>query len=609
MNPILYPIGIPFIAGLLIFMMPRKAHGTPAAFSFAVSALTFLFTIYLFLNKPLRWTVSEVQLFRVDTLASFVALFIGLFGVLIVMYSAGYMREYPDTRKYYGLVLWTIGSSIGAAVSNNIVLFLVFWGFLGVTLYLLIGCGNEDAKNAAKKTLIIVGGSDALMLFGLGLAWSISNSLEMSAMRIDLTSNGSAAALVAFVSLALGAFAKAGAMPLHTWIPASSEVAPAPVMALLPASIDKLLGIYFLARISLEMFVVKEGSCLSLFLLTVGAVTILAAVMMALIQHNFKRLLSYHAVSQVGYMILGIGTANPIGIAGGLFHMLNHAIYKSCLFLSGGAIEKQAHTTELDELGGLAGAMPLTFFSCLVAALSISGVPPFNGFISKWMIYQGVIEIGKHGGRLWIVWLIAAIFGSALTLASFMKLIHAAFLGQPARRSAASAAIREVGAAMWIPMVILASLCVIFGVFAYGLPLKYFIFPSVASGITLTGVWDPSLATLLILVGIVCGLILYAMGTRGKKREVEPFVGGVDLASYPDMRVSGVSFYNTIKEIRFLKATYTIAEKGGFDIYEVGRRVTFFFSGIFQYLHNGILPTYLTWCLLGALMLFFLLKG
>ena len=155
--------------------------------------------------------------------------------------------------------------------------------------------------------------------------------------------------------------------------------------------------------------------------------------MMALVQHDLKRLLGYHAVSQVGYMVLGIGTGSPVGIAGGLFHMLNHAIYKSCLFFGGGAVEKSAGTTDLENLGGLARSMPVTFGTFLVASLAISGVPPLNGFASKWMIYQGIIESARGGGHLWVLWLVAAMFGSALTLASFMKVVHAVFLGQPSR--------------------------------------------------------------------------------------------------------------------------------------------------------------------------------
>ena len=124
----------------------------------------------------------------------------------------------------------------------------------------------------------------------------------------------------------------------------------------------------------------------------VGAVTILLAVVMALVQKDYKRLLSYHAISQVGYMVLGIGTALPIGIIGGLFHMINHAMYKSCLFLTGGAVEKQAGTTDLDKLGGLARKMPVTFVCFFIAAASISGVPPFNGFFSKELVYDAALE-------------------------------------------------------------------------------------------------------------------------------------------------------------------------------------------------------------------------
>lgn len=168
-------------------------------------------------------------------------------------------------------------------------------------------------------------------------------------------------------------------------------------------------------------------------LMITGSITIVAAVMMALIQHDLKKLLGYHAVSQVGYMVLGIGTGNPLGIAGGLFHMVNNAIYKSCLFLSGGAVEKRTGTTNLEKLGGFAKIMPISFVTFLIASLAISGVPPLNGFASKWLIYQGIIETVRNGGYLWVLWLVAAMFGSALTLASFMKLTHAVFLGQPSK--------------------------------------------------------------------------------------------------------------------------------------------------------------------------------
>ena len=538
-------------------------------------------------------------LFKADTLSIFVGIFVAFFSLLTIVYSMGFMKKKKGLGRYYLYIVLTLIASLGVVFSNNLILLMIFWGFLGLLLYLLIGFGEKERTSyTAKKTFIIIGGTDAFMLLGLAFIWHISGSLNIDKLSIAFNTR---LAVLAYLCLAAGAFAKAGAMPFHTWVPDTAEDAPTPVTAFLPASLDKLLGIYFLARISLDVF--RMDPAMNRVLLIVGSVTIIAAVMMALVQHDLKRLLGYHAVSQVGYMVLGIGTGVPIGIAGGIFHMLNNAIYKSCLFLSGGAVEKKTGTTDLSKLGGLAKFMPITFLTFLIAAFAISGVPPFNGFASKWMVYQGIIETAKAGGRLWIIWLVAAMFGSALTLASFMKLIHAIFLGQPAK----DRKITEVGPAMWVPAAILASLCVIFGVFALAIPLKMFILPSLNMNVVFTGFWGSGLATILLIVGIAVGFVIYLLGTATKTRRTEIFMGGETLKDYPDMRVSGTEFYNSISDIGILKFIYKMAEKKLFDIYEVGKSITFGFNGILRYIHNGILPTYLAWCLLGMIILFYVL--
>jgi formate hydrogenlyase subunit 3/multisubunit Na+/H+ antiporter MnhD subunit len=312
-----------------------------------------------------------------------------------------------------------------------------------------------------------------------------------------------------------------------------------------------------------------------------------------------KRLLGYHAVSQVGYMILGIATGCPIGIAGGLFHMLNNAIYKSCLFMSGGNVEKRTGTTDLAKLGGLARQMPVSFACFLVAAFSISGVPPFNGFVSKWMIYQGIIESASPRNPLWILWLVTAMFGSALTVASFMKLIHAIFLGRSARDFKM---VDEVGFSMLLPVVVLAAVCFIFGVFAFILPLPLWIVPSLGFTLTYIGMWSPVAAAVLIMIGILVGTALYSVFRRREFRAVDSFAGGEEMDSLE--RVTGTEFYNTLKDIRAIGALYEKEEKGGFDIYAAGKRSIYSFAKIFQSLHNGVLPTYLVWCLLGMMVMF-----
>ena len=245
----------------------------------------------------------------------------------------------------------------GAVIADNLVMMLFFWEGLMITLFAMILIGNSGAFRTAVKALVIVGVSDLCLMVGIGLTGRISGTLTMSGISLDLRSVGG----LAFVFLMIGAISKAGSMPFHSWIPDAAVDADLPFMALFPAALEKLLGIYFLTRISLEMFNLTPGSWVSLMLMIIGLVTIIFAGMMALIQKDYKRLLSYHAISQVGYMILGIGTAVPAGIVGGLFHMINNAIYKSGLFLTGGAVERQTGTTDLKRLGGLGSKMPVNF--------------------------------------------------------------------------------------------------------------------------------------------------------------------------------------------------------------------------------------------------------
>ena len=256
------------------------------------------------------------------------------------------MKDAPRAREFFAYVFLTAAFANGAVLANNFVPLLFFWEGLLVTLYGLITIGGQPTSSrTAVKALLISGFCDFSMIMGIGLVWSLSGTLTMS--KVSLEPTGLAAA--AFILMMVGAIGKAGAMPFHTWIPDAALDAPVTFMAFLPAAFEKLLGIYLLARISLDFFKVKPGSGLSILMMTIGAATIVLAVLMALVQKDFKKLLSFHAISQVGYMVLGVGTGIPIGIAGGVFHMINHAMYKCGLFLSAGSVEHRTGTTELRE--------------------------------------------------------------------------------------------------------------------------------------------------------------------------------------------------------------------------------------------------------------------
>lgn len=543
------------------------------------------------------------EFLHIDPLAITVGGCITFFMVLTLLYSWGFISR--GRIRYYLYILFAWGTALGAVLANNLIVMLVCWGLTGLFLYLLIGYGTQERTPAtATKALIVIGGTDAVMMLGVALIGHLSGSFDIQNIQLNLDSPP---AVYAFLCLLVGILAKAGVIPLHTWLVDTAEDAPTPVTAFLPASVDKLLAIYLLARMALDLFVMTPA--MNLVLLVFGAVTIAGAGMMMLVQQDFKRLLGYCAVSQVGYILLGIGTGHPLGIAGALFHMVNHAIYKSCLFFSGGAVELKAQTTDLERLGGFARLMPLIFVSFLIAALSVSGVPPFNGFASKWMVYQGIIEMGKTGGGGWVIWLVVAMFGSAVTLAGMMKLVHSIFLGQPASDKRPSGESGETTSGLLsTPSIVLALICILFGIFAYALPLKYLIFPIFEQQIDFPGIWQPTLATVMILIGIGLGIILYVARRLSKTmRQTDVFIGGETLDAVPGMRVSGSAFYNTIQELPGFRSFFSLAERGYLDPYQIGRKFTQAAYHVLRDFHSGILLTYLSWCLIGMGILFWVL--
>ena len=605
---LLITVLLPLAAGFVMLFVPNRMKLLSKVLTLIISIVTFAFAIRIFRCEQLSfaWSVFQISGLELDllltttALSKFILLFAMGFGLLITLYSL----KSQATNIFYGSILLTIGGSAGALLSDNLLFLLIFWEIVTASLYLLISTGGKGCNFAATKSFAMIGASDAAFLLGILIVWAVSGTLVISELSV---ATASALPIIAFLLLMTAAVTKAGALPLHTWLPTSGQYAPASVMALLPAAIDKLLGIYLLVIIVKEIFILKSAA-LSVILAVIGAATIIIAVMIAMVQHNLKKLLSYHAISQVGYMVLGIATMTPVGIAGGVFHMLNHAIYKCCLFLCGGAVEQQAGTPELDKLGGLAKKMSITFTACLIAALSISGIPPFNGFVSKWMVYQGVIELGKSQtsvtAAMWPVWLLAAMFGSALTLASFVKLIHSLFLS---RLPDKLEDVKEVPPSQTMPMIVLAALCVIFGVF-YHVPLRMFIYPALnmEPGTAIFGTWESGLATILIVAGIALGLIVLIIGLLARKARTVPTWACGEVQHNEQMIIPGTHFYKTVSSMGGLKQLYTGQEKGCFDSYDQSSRIGLALTGLLRWLHSGILPTYLTWVVLGLLVILFI---
>lgn len=601
MSSIWMLILIPAIVGAILLVTPIKTRYLRGVFATAATA----FLVYLIftlwgreippINIPWAGFKMDFQL-RFYDFSRFIVAGITVFTFLVTLYSVKFMVDKPKNNQFYGYTLLSEAMAIGAVLANNLVVMLFFWEGLLITLFTLISSGNEKAYKTAIKAFIIVGLSDLCLTLGIGMVWAQAKTLVMS--DINLATVGLSG--VAFVLMMVGAMAKAGAIPFHTWIPDAADDAPLPFMALFPGAIEKLLGIYMVFRIAWDFFIMTEG--MKILVMSIGAVTIIVAVMMALIQKDFKRLLSYHAVSQVGYMILGIGTGVPVAMVGGLFHMVNNAIYKSCLFLAGGSVEKQNNTTDIRELGGLWRQQPVTMICFLIAAASISGVPPFNGFVSKEMIFHGTLETGYR------IFFVVAVIGALFTAASFLKLGHAVFFDKvdPKKPKAT-----EVHWTMQFPMIILAIACVVFGIW-YKLPLDAILKPAVHESMDkvihhVHFAFELSdlfwLTVLILTIAVINHWIGYKLTGKG----------------------SGASEH--IHHAPVFQQVYDLAEQRAFDPYVQGKEaVRYGIKGLFlidrgidwfyqtlvptvsdfisklRHVHNGLYANYLSWCVGGLLI-------
>ncbi len=592
---LLLPIVVPVLAAGLCQLIPRKTEQPREWIALIAALLQCLVSSYLFLQPHLRlvlpwFTVGNELHFEFDlNLTPFGKLTLiaaSVFALLTILYSKRYIEGTQRHRLYYVSLMGALGVTCGVALSNQFILLLLFWELLGLFLFLLVLVGSDQALPSATKTLLIIGGADLAMLFGFSQLWYLTGTLTFTDLTAQSLQLASGPIVLSFSLILVGVFAKGGVIPFHSWIPAIATDAPIPVMAYMPAAIDKLVAIYLLGQMVTSWFILTP--IVESILMGIGAATILCGVAMALIQSDYRKMLAFHNVSQVGYMVLGIGTGTTIGIAGGILHMLNLVILKGSLFFCGGAVERQTRQTRFTELGGLADAMPWTFATTLIAALGISGVPPLNAFVSKWLIYQGIID---RGGPGFVAILLTAMFGSALTLASFMKLMYSIFWGE---RPAKLQRVREAAPFLIIPSIILSIFIIGFGIF-YPWILRTLIQPILSESgreIVIPGIWQSGMAVILLVLSLAVGMVFYLL-SRGQKAEaVDVFVGGEDPkdGSY---RVSGAQFYGPIKTMRGLGTILHMAERGVFDLYNyVLNFITWGSNVIYKYIDQGLADLY-----------------
>lgn len=405
-----------------------------------------------------------------DGLTVFMLVTVNLMAFFIAIYSINYMERFTSKWKFYTLFLLMVAGMNGVVITGDMFNLFVFLEIASVASYALVAFGTErhELEAAFKYAVMSIVGS-LFILLGIVFLYSYTSTLNMADMANVLAQKGmSNIVIMVSVLFIMGFGLKAALVPFHAWLPDAHPSAPAPISAMLSGVLIKSLGVYTLCRFFYN--IIGINSSLSLILMVLGALSMVIGVFLAIGQWDFKRLLAYHSISQIGYVILGIGLGTPLGIAGGLFHLFNHSVFKSLLFLNSGAVEYATGTRDLKKMGGLMTKMPITGATSLIASMSIAGIPPFNGFWSKLIIIIACVQANRLGYAFW------AVLASILTLASFMKVMKYAFFGKLRDRWNE---VREVPVFMKFAMVILTFICVVGGLLLISNINEVFLKPAV----------------------------------------------------------------------------------------------------------------------------------
>ncbi|MBN1561364.1 NADH/ubiquinone/plastoquinone (complex I) [candidate division KSB1 bacterium] len=454
-----YFIIIPLLAAFLITLIGGKRDIWGIALSMIATAALLIMSLVSFLQLRGETIVYEMGNWQLplgialvmDSLSGFMLIIVSLVALTSVVYSIQYVRHLGQDFKYYALFMFMLTGMNGVILTGDIFNLFVFMEIALFAAFALVayGCRAEEYE-AAFKYAIMGAVSSTLILIGIGVLYSATSTLTMA--RIAQAIPGLPSQIVLWIGgLFLAGFGlKAAAMPFHAWLPDAHSSAPAPISSMLSGVLIKVLGIYAIIRLFFNVF--DAPSAFLTIFIVIGSASILISGFLAIIQWDFKRLLAYSSISQIGYILLGMGLATPLAILGAVFHLFNHAIFKSLLFYDAGSVELALGTRDLQKLGKLGKLLPVTSGTSIIASLAISGIPPFNGFFSKLIIILAAIAAGQP------VLALLAILGSILTLAAVMKIQRYGL-----RQDVDVAPVEKIGLGMNIAMILLAVICIVGG--------------------------------------------------------------------------------------------------------------------------------------------------
>jgi multicomponent Na+:H+ antiporter subunit A len=475
---------------------------------------------------PLPWDGPLALVLHVDALSLLFALMGTGLGGFVLLYSIGYMAHDKAATRFYASMLIFIGGFVGLVYSANLFFFYLCWEVVGLCSFSLVGFWytNREAVNGARKVLLMTHIAGYGLLAAILTIYFRTGSALWTDPKVAQAFTGGI-----FVLMLVALVAKSVQFPLHTWIP-EAMAAPTPVSALLHAACYVKAGVYLAARMhSFGAWPTAWGSSL----VWVGTVTMAVGVMYAMVQTDLKRMLAFSTVSQIGYMMMGIGIGTPLAITAGLLHCLNHGFFKGGLFLTAGSVQHASGTRDMNKLGGLAQLMPRTTLSWLIGAGSMMGIPLMSGFASKWMLYAAALQAG------WAVPAMVAWAASLGTVFMCAKATSAVFLG-PVTEATADA--HESPPTMIWGMGFMAAGSIVLGI-APQLAVNYMLNPilgalGLGAGVHVTwlglssdaGSFSSMGGLVLAVVSLVLGGLIYLIAYVARPAQVAGAVGGAALA-------------------------------------------------------------------------------
>jgi multicomponent Na+:H+ antiporter subunit D len=408
-----------------------------------------------------------------DALTALILLITNIVGFCAALYSVRYLDRYSSGRwKFYTLLLLLCAGLNGLAISGDLFNMFVFIEISAIASYALVAFGTEEEEvEAAFKYMVLGEVGGAVLLFGIALLYARASTLNLAHLSQVLIGMGRTPFYWFVIATLLIGFAiKMGMEPFHAWLADAHFSAPAPISAMLSGVFIKVTGVYAMCRIMFCVFGVARAETPAFFnlLIAFGAVSMVLGGLLAYSQSDYKRLLAYSSISQIGYILVALGIGNFWGIAGAMFHILAHALSKGTLFLTSGSVERATGTRNLDKLKSLERTMPLTSWSHILASFSMAGVPPFAGFFSKLLIIIGAISARMY----WLAFL-AALF-SAVTFGYLTKVVKQAFF---ARKDVEPTKAKESPALMGVAMLVLVVLVILAGLGFKGI-LDYLVGPA-----------------------------------------------------------------------------------------------------------------------------------